>query len=271
MRHASKAAPDKTRASVPRASDTEEAFLASYDITQFERPSVAVDVVVLGVARGSLEVAVYERAEHPARGKHALPGGFVRIDESLDHAAVRLLRDKAGLEGMFVEQLYTFGGVDRDPRGRIVTVAYYALVDGARLHAALAVPGARVATVRVPWAGKLGGAVELFDQRGLALPLAFDHALIIGTAVQRLRATLDDTAVGYELLPSEFTLRELQDVHEAIRGEAVNKDSFRRRMLAGGVLEATGDRERDTSHRPAELYRFAPRSLVQSRSKGSQP
>lgn len=265
MRRASKVPVESPHA---HADDSEEAFLASYDITRFERPSVAVDVVVLSAARGSLEVAVYQRSEHPARGRFALPGGFVRIDESLDHAAARLLRDKAGLDGVFVEQLHTFGAVGRDPRGRIVTVAYYALVPPARLHAAFARPDARVATVRVPWLGRDAGAVELFDQRGMAMPLAFDHAQIVGAAVSRLRASLDETAIGFELLPAEFTLRELQDVHEAVRGETVNKDSFRRRMLAGGVLAATGDRERDASHRPAELYRFAPRPAVEARSKG---
>lgn len=252
------------------APDTEEAFLASYDITQFERPSVAVDVVVLGAARGSLQVAVYQRSEHPARGKLALPGGFIHIDESLDHAAARLLRDKAGLDGVFIEQLHTFGAVGRDPRGRIVTVAYYALVPPARLHGVGSGLGARVATIRVPWQGRTGGPVELFDQRGVAMPLAFDHALIIGTAVKHLRAALDDGEVAYELLPDEFTLRELQDVHEAVRGEVVNKDSFRRRLLAGGGLVPTGERERDTSHRPAELYRFAKQPPVITRSKGQR-
>lgn len=263
MRRASKSPPLGDR-----AADTEEAFLASYDITLFPRPSVAVDAVVLTASRGSLEVAVYQRAEHPARGKYALPGGFVRIDESLDSAALRLLRDKCGLEGARIEQLSTFGDVGRDPRGRIITVAYHALVPPARLRSLAR--GARVATVRVPWAGAKGGAVELFDQRGEALPLAFDHARIIGAAVARLRASLDVAPVAYEMLPREFTLRELQDAHEAVRGEALNKDSFRRRLLATGALEPTGELERDAAHRPAELYRFiAPPPSQGTRTKGS--
>jgi 8-oxo-dGTP diphosphatase len=245
-----------------RAADTEEAFLASYDISQFDRPSLAVDVVVLSAAAGALEVVVYRRKEHPARGRYALPGGFVRLDESLDRAAARLLRDKAGLAGVFIEQLYTFGAPGRDPRGRIVTVAYYALVAAERVRAAAEEVGAQVARVRVPWPREAGGEVELLDGGGRELPLAFDHALIVGMAVKRIRGKLDDSPIGFQLLPTEFTLRQLQDVHEAIRGEPLNKDSFRRKMLMSGVLEATGERERDAAHRPAELYRFVRRSAV---------
>jgi 8-oxo-dGTP diphosphatase len=236
--------------------DTEEAFLATYDIRQFERPSVAVDVVVLTVSGGALRGVVYLRKEHPARGKYALPGGFVRIDESLDEAARRLLREKAGLEGVFFEQLYTFGAPGRDPRGRIITVAYLALVAPEVLAGVARTHGARVCEVRVAWPGVTGGAAEILDEAGKSLPTAFDHGLILGEAVKRLRATLDDTPIAFQLLPPELTLRALQDVHEAIRGETVNKDSFRRRMLAAGWLAPTGERERDASHRPAELYRF---------------
>ena len=258
MRHGDKKPPAERES----ASESEAAFLARYDLAAFERPSVAVDIVVLGFARGSLSVAVYQRAEHPHLGRHALPGGFVRLDESLDAAAARLLHGKAGLRGVFLEQLYTFGAIGRDPRGRIITVAYFALVDAARLARATTAPGARVATVRVPWPGETGGPVELFDHLGKALPTAFDHADVLGMAVKRLRSRLDDGPVGFQLLPAEFTLRSLQDVHEAVRGEAVNKDSFRRRMLASGFLEATGAHERDASHRPAELYRFVKRGAV---------
>lgn len=244
------------------APESEAAFLARYDLTAFERPSVAVDIVVLGVATGGLSVAVYQRAEHPHRGRYALPGGFVRLDESLDAAATRLLRGKVGLSSVFIEQLYTFGAPGRDPRGRVIAVAYYALVDAARLVRAVAAPGARAATVRVPWPGETGGPVVLLDDAGKALPLAFDHADVLGMAVKRLRGKIDSTPVGFQLLPEEFTLRALQDVHEAVRGEAVNKDSFRRRMLASGFLEATGAHEREASHRPAELYRFVRRSAL---------
>jgi 8-oxo-dGTP diphosphatase len=247
---------------VPAPADDEAAFLASYDLAAFPRPSLAVDVVVLAANGGDIEVVVYRRHEHPSRGRYALPGGFVRLDESLDHAAARLLRHKAGLEGVFVEQLYTFGAPQRDPRGRIVTVAYYALVDSARLVASAAAVGACVARVRVPWAGESGGAVDLVDEGGAALPLAFDHAAILGMAIKRIRGKLGYAPIGFQMLPHEFTLRQLQDVHEAVRGETVNKDSFRRRMLATGMIEATGEMVHGMPHRPAELYRFVRRSAV---------
>lgn len=239
--------------------DTEAAFLATYDLHAFERPSVTVDVVVLTVAEGALRTIVYERAEHPGRGKFALPGGFVRMTESLDDAAARVLRDKAGVESVFTEQLYTFGAPERDPRGRVITVAYYALVAPDRLAGVLSKKGARAAAVQVPWKGIEGGPVQVTGERGAVLPLAFDHAEILGKAVQRIRGKLDYTPIGYELLPESFLLRELQDVHEVIRGEPVNKDSFRRRMLASGLVEPTGEREREAAHRPAELYRFTRR------------
>ncbi len=241
-----------------RGSDAEKAFLEGYRIDAYDRPSVAVDVVVLTVLDNSLWVGVYERAEHPDLGLFALPGGFMRLDESLDEAARRLLREKAGLDDVFLEQLYTFGEPGRDPRGRIVTVAYYALVDSERFLSA----SMHKKRVSVPWPGETGGEVDIVDDDDAALPLAFDHASILGTAVKRLRGKLDYTPVGFQLLPAEFTLRELQDIHEAVRGEAVNKDSFRRRMLASNHLEATGNHERNVTWRPAELYRFIRKSAV---------
>jgi 8-oxo-dGTP diphosphatase len=240
----------------PRGPESEAAFLAGYDVAVFPRPSVAVDVVVLTAVGGALRVALYLRREHPSKGRHALPGGFVRMDESLDDAAARLLRDKAGLTSVFIEQLYTFGAPGRDPRGRVIAVAYYALVDPRRFDEISEAKGARSAAIHVPWEGETGGPVEARGDAGEPIALAFDHAEIVGMAVKRLRGRLDYSPIGFQLLPAEFTLRALQDVHEAVRGAAVNKDSFRRRLLAGGLLEATGAYERDTAHRPAELFRF---------------
>jgi len=232
------------------------------------RPSVAVDVVVLTVKGDDVFVALYERK---GEGTFALPGGFVRIDESLDDAARRLLRDKAGFgEEVFFEQLYTFGDPQRDSRGRVITVAYVALLSAERFFTSSCSRG----RVLVPWPGETGGPVDVdvvADVEGVqsgqsaeprVADLAFDHRDILGLAVKRLRGKLDYTPIGFQLLPREFTLRQLQDVHEAVRGEPVNKDSFRRRMLASGHLEATGNHERDVTWRPAELYRFVRRSAV---------
>jgi 8-oxo-dGTP diphosphatase len=255
------------RAAAERDAKGEEdrRFLATYDASRYPRPSVAVDVVALTVEAGALRVALYERTEPPQRGHYALPGGFVRIDESLDDAAARLLQHKAGLAGVFLEQLYTFGDVRRDPRGRVITIAYYALVDARRFRGKMGgglVAGASAARLAVPWPGETGGPVDVLDDDGRALPIAFDHADILGLAVKRLRGKLDYSPVGFQLLPAEFTLRQLQEIHEAVRGEELNKDSFRRRMLTSGSLEATGAREQGVLHRPAELYRFLRRSAV---------
>lgn len=243
---------------------TEEArFLASYDVRRFERPSVAVDVALLSVAGGALWTVLLHRSEHPYRGRHALPGGFVGIREPLDAAAARVLATKCGLDGVFLEQLYTFGNPGRDPRTRVISVAYVALVDRARLLEASAGTDALVhARLDVPWEGETGGPVRALRSDGAALSLAFDHADILGMAVKRIRGKLDYAPIGFQLLPARFTLLELQRVHESILARPVNKDSFRRRMLASGQLEATGESQRDVDHRPAELYRFTRRSAI---------
>lgn len=239
----------------------EAEFLARYDPQTFDRPSIAVDVVLLTVADGQLQVAVLDRTDHPDLGNMTLPGTFVAIDESLDAAAERLLIEKVALTGIFVEQLYTFGEPQRDPRMRIITVAYYALVNPERLLE-LSEVGLQRTRIEVPWGGETGGAVDLFDSADVQLNLAFDHAEVIGMAVKRIRGKLNYAPIGYQLLPAEFTLRRLQQVHETVLGNPLNKDSFRRRMLATGELEATGTLEEEVGHRPAELYRFSRHSAV---------
>ncbi|MDO9019040.1 MAG: NUDIX domain-containing protein [Deltaproteobacteria bacterium] len=249
----------------PRVSSAEgeSEFLASYDPTRFERFSVAVDVVLVAALEGDLSTLLVVRDEHPYKGLHALPGGFLKKDETLEEAATRVLRSKANIAGVYLEQLYTFGEPRRDPRTRVISVVYYALVDEARFRAAAT--GERPvhsARIRVPWEGETGGPVKVVDEKGRALALAFDHADIVGMAVKRLRGKLDYAPVGFQLLGETFTLLALQRVHETVLGRPVNKDSFRRRMLASGQLEATGRSQSGVDHRPAELYRFARRSAV---------
>lgn len=241
----------------------EAAFLAAYDPSAFERPSVAVDVALLSAFDGALHALLLRRDQHPFRGRWSLPGGFVRMNESLEAAAGRLLESKAALREVFLEQLYTFSDPHRDPRMRVIAVAYYALVHPGRFKAALeSVPGLELGRLVVPWEGETGGPVEVEGERGEPRPLAFDHADILGMAVKRIRGKLDYTPIGFQLLPPTFTLRALQEVHETILARPLNKDSFRRRMLASGLLEATGEREDEVGHRPAELYRFVRRSAV---------
>ncbi|MGC4001456.1 MAG: NUDIX domain-containing protein [Anaeromyxobacter sp.] len=248
----------------PVADPGEAAFLEAYDPGRYERPSVAVDVVLLTAEEDALRTLLVRREGHPHQGRWALPGVFVGLQEPLEAAAARALREKAGLTGLFLEQLYTFGDPRRDPRTRVLSVAHVALVDGARFRAAGAAAGERglaVGELEVPWEGETGGPVEV-RAAGKPLPLAFDHAEILGMAVKRLRGKLDYTPIGFQLLPETFTLLELQRVHETVLGRPVNKDSFRRRMLASGQLEATGESQTGVGHRPAELYRFARRSAL---------
>jgi 8-oxo-dGTP diphosphatase len=235
---------------------TERDFLDGYDPNRFERPSLAVDLVLVTIREGTLAALLTRREQHPFKDSWTLPGGFVGIEESIDAAAARVLASKANLADAWLEQLYTFGEVERDPRMRIISVAYFALLPADRLERArFGRPELVLAPLSVPWGGEEGGTVLALSPEGMSLPLGFDHAAILGMAVQRLRGKLDYAPIAYALLPERFTLRELQEVHEAILGTSLNKPAFRRRMLDSGWIEATGERESGTSFRPAELYR----------------
>ncbi len=236
---------------------SEKEFLAAYDASLYPHPSVSVDVALVTVDEEQLKAVLIRRGEHPGLGKWSLPGGFVGMKESLDAAAGRVLETKVGLGGIFLEQLYTFGDPRRDPRTRVITVAYYALVDaqvliGQRFED----QNARLVALQIPWKGERGGPALAVDETGKKLPIAFDHAEILGLAVKRLRGKLDYAPIGFELLPAKFTLRQLQSIHETILGRRYNKDSFRRRLSGSGLIVPTGQREADVGHRPAELYRF---------------
>lgn len=213
----------------------------AYDPADFPPLAVTVDLVLMTVNEGRLGVLLQRRSEAPHKGEWALPGGFVRIDESLDAAARRILVDKAGLGDAWLEQLYSFGDPGRDPRMRIVTIAYFALVPTADLTAAL----------------KDNDELTLAPLDALPA-LAFDHAAIVDHAAARLRGKLDYAPIALALLPPLFTLRALQDVHEAILGTNLNKPAFRRRMLDKGWIEGSGEREEGGAFRPAELFRIKP-------------
>src|SRR5262245_16824943 len=155
----------------------DKAYLASYDLEAFKRPSVTVDLVLMSVLEGALHALLMRRAQPPAEGKWALPGGFVRLDESLDAAARRILHEKAHVASALLEQRYTFGAVDRDPRMRIITVAYCALLPAARLEKAREEAGdLALAKIVTAWKGETGGRAEAHSADGARLALAFDHA-----------------------------------------------------------------------------------------------
>lgn len=236
--------------------DDEREFLRAYDPSAFDRPSVAADAVVLSVEGGKLCVVLVQRTSHPFKGAWALPGGFVGIDEPLEDAVRRTLLSKAGLSLDHLEQLYTFGDPGRDPRLRVVSVAWLAVVRPGRL-AGLERPGVAVAEVQVDWEGEAGGPARALGPEG-PLPLAFDHDLILGTAVQRVRGKLSWTELAFAFLPERFTLRQLRLVYETLLGRSLNKDSFRRTVQSRHSLVDTGERQADVGHRPAALYTLAP-------------
>lgn len=199
---------------------------------------ITVDIVLFTIRHRALHVLLIRRGIKPYEGRYAIPGGFVLEDESLDAAASRELYEETGVRDVYLEQLYTFGDVRRDPRGRVVTVAYYALV---------------------PESGDVRGGSDAREAAWFPvsdLPsLAFDHARIVDTALERLRGKLSYSNVGFGLLPEKFTLTELQGVHEAILGESLDKRNFRRKILQSGLLKPLKEL-RDTGRKPAQLFRF---------------
>jgi 8-oxo-dGTP diphosphatase len=210
-------------------------------------PRIAIDLVLMTIADGALAALLANRVPGEA---WALPGGHLDETESLDGAARRILETEARMPEGYMEQLYTFGGAEG------MAVAYFALLPVQAFAKALkAAPHLALAELAVPWSGETGGAVAANTEEGEPLVLAPGHPDILGLAVKRLRGKLDYSRVGFALLPSEFTLRQLQDVHEAILGVKLNKPAFRRRTLDKGWIEGTGARETGASFRPAELYR----------------
>lgn len=205
----------------------------------YPRPGVTTDVVMFTIREETLQLLLIKRAAEPFRGCWALPGGFVNPEESLETAAARELEEETGVSGVYLEQLYTYGAPDRDPRDRIISVAYYALVPSDRLELRAASDAEDVG-----WFA--------FD----ALPqLAFDHAQIVRMAHQRLSAKLDYSTIALQFMPEQFTLSDLQDVYETILREPQDKRNFRKRILALDQIEPTGEQRRNGAHRPAQLYR----------------
>ena len=202
-------------------------------------PAVTVDIVIFTIEDNDLKLLLIQRDQAPFAGLWALPGGFVEMDESLRRAAWRELKEETGVNAAFLEQLGALGHPDRDPRERVITVAYYALIplDRLEIQAASDARDARLFSIK-------------------AMPeLAFDHAKIVRRAQQRLKNKLDDVLVPLQLAPQLFTLSELQHVFELILGSSLDKRNFRKKIQALDLVEATGDVKRTGPHRPAKLYR----------------
>jgi 8-oxo-dGTP diphosphatase len=221
---------------------------------KYARAALTVDCVVFGLDDESLKVLLIRRGAPPFEGHWALPGGFVDIDETLETAARRELEEETGVKLAYLEQLYTFGALDRDPRERVVTVAYFALVKllDYSVHAATDASDA---------------AWFCVDD----LPkLAFDHAHILAVARERLRNKVRYQPIGFELLPRKFTLSQLQRLYEIVLDRALDKRNFRKKVLALGILEELDEVEQDVAHRAARLHRFDERKYNKLKKQGFQ-
>ncbi|MDY7230230.1 NUDIX hydrolase [Hyalangium rubrum] len=220
---------------------------------EYPRPALTVDCVVFGMDEGDLKVLLIQRGVEPFVGKWALPGGFVRMEESLEDAARRELAEEAGIRPSHLEQLYTFGEPSRDPRGRVVTVAYFALVKLSDHNVVHAATDAREAA----W-------FSVWDTP----KLAFDHSDVLATALQRLKGKVRYQPIGFELLPPKFTLTQLQRLYEVILERELDKRNFRKKILSMDLLEELDEVEQDVSHRAARLYRFDHKKYKQLEKAG---
>jgi 8-oxo-dGTP diphosphatase len=206
------------------------------------RPALTVDCVVFGLDDADLKVLLIKRGLPPFEGRWALPGGFVAVGEDPEEAARRELQEETGLSlaRLYLEQLYTFGAPERDPREHVVSIAHYALVKLSD-HRVKAATDAREAA----W----------FAASDLPA-LAFDHDHIVEVALGRLKGKVRYQPIGFELLPPKFTLRQLQQLYEAVLEMPLDKRNFRKKVLAMGMLEELDEIEQDVAHRAARLYRF---------------
>lgn len=220
--------------------------LENYDITKYNRPSVTVDVLIFTIQEDELRMVLVKRGVEPFKDMWATPGGFIHMDESLEDAATRELVQETGIKNVYLEQLYTFGDPKRDPRTRVITVAYFALVSDENI--------------------KLSASTDVKEVRWFSvnkLPqLAFDHGKIVSYALNRLQSKIEYSNIVYGLLPDKFRLSQLQKVYEVILGKKLDKRNFRKWILSRGLLEPTGEKDVDGAHRPAMLYRFKKREAV---------
>lgn len=219
---------------------------------QYPRAALTVDCVVFGFDESELKLLLIERGQEPFKGRWALPGGFVRVDETIDDAARRELAEETGLKSVFLEQLFTFGVVNRDPRERVVSVAYYALVKLSDHRARAATDAANA---------------EWFPVSKVPA-LAFDHANILATALARLKGKVRYEPIGFELLPPRFTLSQLQHLYEAVLETELDKRNFRKKVLSFGLLVPLKDTQMTGRHRPAQLFSFNAEKYEKLKKRG---
>lgn len=212
--------------------------MEDYDVTKFERPSVTVDIILFTVKKEELKILLVKRNLKPFKDMWAIPGGFIKMDETLEEAAKRELLEETNVKDVYLEQLYTFGDPKRDPRTRVITVTYFALVSSEKF--------------------KLKSATDTKDVKWFSMnnlpELSFDHKEILGYGLKRLRWKLEYTTVAFSLLPEKFTLTQLQKLYEIIFNKELDKRNFRKKIKSLKMVKETSESQEDVMHRPAKLY-----------------
>jgi 8-oxo-dGTP diphosphatase len=207
---------------------------------QYQNPSLAVDIVVFGYHENQLSVLLLNRKEEPFKDCWTLPGGFVQMKETLQQVCSRILKTKIGLENLFLEQLYSFDAIDRDPRGRVVSVSYYALINPHKFEIVV---------------GNMANDVKWFPIHKLP-KLGFDHKQIFKLAEQRLKAKILYNPIGFELLDDTFTMTELHELYECILGLEIDRRNFRRKIIDSEYIVPTGQKREGLKNRHPDLYKF---------------
>lgn len=206
-------------------------------VKNYDKPAVTVDIVIFTIQNKELKVLLVKRNIEPFRSKWAIPGGFVKINESLEDAAKRELLEETGVENVYLEQLYTFGDLKRDPRGRVITVSYMALINSEKI--------------------KLNATTDVIEAKWFSvkeLPqLAFDHEKILDYSLKRLKWKFEYTNVAFSLLAEEFTIGEIQTIYEIVFGKKFDKRNFSKKILSLGILKEKGIKK-GVSYRPPTLY-----------------
>ncbi len=209
-------------------------------LTDYPQPSVTTDIIIFTIKDNELKILLVKRAQEPFKNKWAIPGGFVREHESIEQAAQRELKEETGVKADYLEQLYTFGDVNRDPRGRVITISYFALIKSDKI--------------------KLSASTDVSKASWFSAyktpSLAFDHKKILEYAIKRLKWKLEYTPIAFSVLPDKFTLTQLQKVYEVVFNKKFDKRNFRKKILNLGIIKQTKEIEKNVSHRPPKLYSF---------------
>lgn len=219
---------------------------------EYPRPAVTTDCIIFGFDEGELKVLLIKRGIEPFIGKWAFPGGFLQMDENSDQCALRELYEETGVKNVFIEQLYTFSDVDRDPRGRVITISYYALI--------------KLSDYRLK-AGDDASNAEWFPISKVP-PLAFDHDRILRVAIARLRGKIRYQPIGFELLPEKFTMPELQSLYETVLEMQLDRRNFRKKILETGLLIDHNETVKGLPHKGAKYFSFDKKKYKELSEKG---